>query len=79
VVTGGQTMGIDLNRTFFYAIADGSPTVGEAWNTAIREYYKMRHFQTSYDHADWAVLADFHQPWKFMLFGDPSLRIGGIP
>jgi hypothetical protein len=78
VVTGGQRMEITLNLTFYSAIAKGSPTVGEAWNTAIREFYSRRHFEPAYDNIDWSVLADFHQPWKFMLFGDPSLRIGGI-
>jgi len=28
--------------------------------------------------ADWTKVADFHQPWKFHLFGDPSLRVGGV-
>jgi hypothetical protein len=30
------------------------------------------------DPPNWEKVAEFHQPWKFHLFGDPSLRIRGV-
>jgi hypothetical protein len=79
-ITGAQFPALfDLNTTFFKAIANGDPTVGDAWNSAIRGYYALNQFDESYTNADWYILARFHQPWKFLLFGDPSLRIGGVP
>ncbi len=78
-VTGSQfPMMFDINKYFFQGIVKAGPRVGDAWSFAIREYYRLHRFEESYDHADWIVLADFHQMWKFMLFGDPSLRIGGV-
>ncbi len=78
-VTGAQfPMMFDVNKFFFEGIARAGPRAGDAWNYAIRKYYQVHKFEQEYDHADWVVLADFHQMWKFMLFGDPSLRIGGV-
>ncbi len=78
-ITGAQFPALfDLNSAFFQAIAKGDPAVGDAWNSAIRQYYRVNQFDESYTNADWYVLARFHQPWKFLLFGDPSLRIGGV-
>jgi len=78
-VTGAQfPMMFDVNKFFFEGIVQAGPRAGDAWNFAVRKYYQVHKFEQEYDHADWVVLADFHQMWKFMLFGDPSLRIGGV-
>jgi hypothetical protein len=78
-VTGAQFPEMfDVNKFFFEGIIQDGPRAGDAWNYAIRKYYQVHTFEKEYDHADWTVLADFHQVWKFMLFGDPSLRIGGV-
>jgi hypothetical protein len=78
-ITGAQFPALfDLNSSFFRAIANGEPTVGDAWNSAISQYYVTNTFEESYTNVDWYELARFHQPWKFLLFGDPSLRIGGV-
>jgi hypothetical protein len=78
-VTGSQfPMEFDINKYLFEGIVQAGPRAGDAWNYAIRKYYQIHKFEKAYDHADWIVLADFHQMWKFMLFGDPSLRIGGV-
>lgn len=78
-VTGAQfPMMFDVNQFFFEGIVQAGPRAGDAWNFAVRKYYQIHKFEQEYDHADWVVLADFHQMWKFMLFGDPSLRIGGV-
>ncbi len=78
-VTGAQFPAMfDVNHFFFEGIVQAGPRAGDAWNYAIDRYYQTHTFQKEYDHVDWYVLADFHQVWKFMLFGDPSLLIGGV-
>jgi hypothetical protein len=78
-VTGAQFPAMfDVNKFFFEGIVRAGPRAGDAWNYAIRKYYQVHTFEAEYVNADWYVLADFHQMWKFMLFGDPSLRIGGV-
>jgi hypothetical protein len=78
-VTGAQFPAMfDVNKLFFEGIVQAGPRAGDAWNYAVRKYYQVHAFETEYDHVDWYVLAEFHQMWKFMLFGDPSLRIGGV-
>jgi len=47
-------------------------TVGAAWQWMVRHYYAVQH------NPEWVTVARVHQPWKYMLFGDPSLRIGGV-
>ncbi len=54
-------------------------TVGEAWQYMVRHYYAVQNLPTALDQPDWTAVFRVHQPWKYMLFGDPSLRIGGIP
>jgi hypothetical protein len=78
-VTGSQFPAMfDVNKFFFEGIVHGGPQLGDAWNYAIRKYYQVHTYQAEYDHVDSYILAEFHQMWKFMLFGDPSLRIGGV-
>jgi hypothetical protein len=78
-VTGAQFPAMfDVNQLFFEGIVNAGPRAGDAWNYAIRKYYQIHTFETEYNHVDWYILAEFHQMWKFMLFGDPSLRIGGV-
>jgi hypothetical protein len=68
---------VNLNEYFFNGIALEEPTVGDAWNFAIRKYYPSDRFHTEPGDIG-GMLWMFHQPWKYMLFGDPSLRIGGV-
>jgi hypothetical protein len=78
-ITGSQGYALDLNRNFFEALSQNNLTVGDMWMYMIRRYYETNTFPETVDPPDWTVLASFHQPWKFILFGDPSLRIGGVP
>lgn len=55
-----------------------STTVGDAWRDMIGRYYQLPGMPTSVAQPDWGAVARFHQPWKYMLFGDPSLRIHGV-
>jgi hypothetical protein len=77
--TGSQGWGIDLDNFFFQSIDYGWDTLGEMWNFAIRKYYQKNPIPSTIDPPDWFKVAMVHQPWKFHLFGDPSLRINGIP
>lgn len=77
-ITGSQPYSIELNNHFFEALSTGKTTVGDMWVYMVEKYYQQNQFPVYVDPPDWTVLARFHQPWKFMLFGDPSLRVGGV-
>ena len=77
-VTGSQEWEFDLNKYFYEALANGQKTLGDMWNYMEQKYYQTHVPPLVVDPPDWTVLAEFHQPWKFFLFGDPSLRIGGV-
>ena len=68
--TGSLDFGISHDR--------GDYILGDAWNKAIEQYYQQHPDPGSIATANWHVLATFHTPMKFHLFGDPSLRLGGI-
>ena len=55
-----------------------SSTLGDAWREMIKAYYQLPSIPTNTTQPDWTAVARFHQPWKYMLFGDPSLRIRGV-
>jgi hypothetical protein len=77
-ITGAQEFSIFLDMYFFEAISAGRYTVGDMWVYMVEKYYQRSTFPKTVDPPNWVILAQFHQPWKFMLFGDPSLRIGGV-
>jgi hypothetical protein len=77
-VTGAQPSSIDLDKLFFESLTYNWDTLGGMWNFMVQRYYTTHIFPEIIDPPDWTVLAAFHQPWKFHLFGDPSLRINGI-
>ncbi len=52
--------------------------LGDAWREMIEEYYLLPGIRTTLSSPDWGAVAQFHQPWKYMLFGDPSLRLRGV-
>jgi hypothetical protein len=77
-VTGAQSWSVDLNKFFFEAYRYGHEFLGNMWNHMIQRYYKTHVLPSVLSTPDWTKVAEFHQPWKFILFGDPSLRVGGI-
>jgi hypothetical protein len=77
-VTGAQPWSRDLNKYFFEAYRYGHETLGGMWNYMIQRYYELHVLPEIISNPDWTKVAEFHQPWKFFLFGDPSLRVGGI-
>lgn len=76
--TGAQPWSRDLNKYFFEAYRYGQEFLGGMWNYMIQKYYETRVLPAIITTPDWTKVAEFHQPWKFILFGDPSLRVGGI-
>ena len=77
-ITGSQEWEVDLNKYFFEALTNNQNTLGDMWNYMLRKYYETRTFPKNINIPDWTIVAEYHQPWKFFLFGDPSLRVGGI-
>jgi hypothetical protein len=74
--TGSQPCGLTLVEGFIAALADSpQPRLGDCWADAVKYYYEREHLATLKPTADWYPPSIFFQPMKFMLFGDPSLRL----
>jgi hypothetical protein len=50
-------------------------TLGQAWQSMIGHYYKVHPIPERLNAPNWVAVALVHQPWKYALFGDPSLRL----
>ncbi len=76
-ITGSQQSSFELNRYFFKGISREERTIllGDVWVYMINEYYENVNIPEVLAKPDWGQVANFHQPWKYFLFGDPSLRI----
>ncbi|MBL8843954.1 MAG: hypothetical protein JNL90_20695 [Planctomycetes bacterium] len=57
------------------AAAAPAPTLGEAWRSALAHYYAAQQLATLAPDAGWYPPSIFFQGMKFMLFGDPTLRV----
>ncbi|HUC85987.1 MAG TPA: C25 family cysteine peptidase [Candidatus Acidoferrales bacterium] len=74
--TGSQPCGLTLVEGFVTALAEArEPRLGDCWTGAIRHYYDQEHLANLIPTADWYPPSIFFQGMKFMLFGDPSLRL----
>ena len=62
---------------YFFQGLSSYATVGEAWQWMVRHYYEVQGQPGTLNKPNWVAVARVHQPWKYMLFGDPSLRISG--
>lgn len=78
--TGAQNGGQVLNRYFFEAYVQSfqPAPLGWVWNSAIRKYIDNNFHIDMNTTSTWTPQAMYHHIQKYMLFGDPSLRIGGI-
>lgn len=77
-VTGSQPSAFDLDKCFFESRDYGWNTLGGMWRFMVTRYYQLHPPPATIDPVDWVRLSVVHQPWKFHLFGDPSLRIEGV-
>jgi hypothetical protein len=80
--SGGQTTSVDLDKYFFQAYDTGGHKIlGDMWMHMMQEYYDNLDLvnANSWPHApeNWRNGHKFDEPQKFILFGDPSLVVGG--
>jgi hypothetical protein len=78
--TGSQPCALTLVDGFIAALAQSSqPRLGDCWAGAVKYYYEHEHLASLKPTDDWYPPSIFFQPMKFMLFGDPSLRLPANP
>ncbi len=76
--TGGQPCALTLLEGFMSALHDlPQPTLGDCWARAIQHYYDAEHLETIRPNNDWYPPSIFFQGMKYMVFGDPALRLPG--
>ncbi|SPE55603.1 hypothetical protein SBV1_2250001 [Verrucomicrobia bacterium] len=76
--TGSQPCALTLVEGFVRALAKGKePRLGDCWAGAIRYYFVTERLAELKPNADWYPPSIFFEGMKFMLFGDPSLRLPG--
>jgi hypothetical protein len=74
--TGSQPCGLTLEEGFVRALAHAKePRLGDCWAEAVRFYYDKEHLADLKPNDDWYPPSIFFQGMKFLLFGDPSLRM----
>jgi hypothetical protein len=89
-VTAAQAWSKILDEYFFQGYDEGV-TLGDMWTNMVTQYCDNSKTVSGYalgpigrgensikSGGDWFKVAGYHQPIKFMLFGDPSLRVGGL-
>ncbi len=89
-VTAAQAWSKILDEYFFQGYDEGV-TLGDMWTNMVTQYCENSKTVSGYtlgpigrgensikSGGDWFKVAGYHQPIKFMLFGDPSLRVGGL-
>ncbi len=79
--TGSQPCGLTLVEGFVGQLASApEPRLGDCWAGAVRHYFDKEQLATLKPTKDWYPPSIFFQAMKFMLFGDPSLRLpAGAP
>jgi hypothetical protein len=76
--TGGQPCGVTLLEGFVSALHQSpEPTLGDCWASAIDYYFKAEHLATIKPNDDWYPPSIFFQGMKYMVYGDPALRLPG--
>lgn len=76
--TGSQPCALTLVEGFVDAVSESkAPRLGDCWAEAIRHYYAKEHLADLKPNDGWYPPSIFFQGMKFMVFGDPSLRVGG--
>ncbi len=74
--TGGQPCGLTLMDGFTKAWGhDPSARLGDCWAQAVSYYYERERLATIKPNADWYPPSIFFQAMKYMVYGDPSLKL----
>lgn len=67
-----------LGESFFEAYSIGNNILGDMWNYSVETFAEVNDLDNIV--ADgWVPACKMHTPSRFILFGDPSLRVGGEP
>ena len=76
---GGVQISGELSKYFFQAYTSGIHVLGDVWNKAI-EQFKINYIDNKlgFPGDSWYTFAKTRHIHKMLLFGDPSLRIGGL-
>lgn len=75
--TGSQPCGLTLLDGFSVSLAEPrNARLGDTWAGAIAYYYENERLAKLVPDAGWYPPSIFFQGMKFMLFGDPTLRLG---
>ncbi len=87
LLVGGTACGLGIEDLSFYATFDDGlaaacsagegkdSRLGNCWAEAVRYYYEKQRPASLRPTADWYPPSVFFQGMKFMLYGDPSLRL----
>jgi hypothetical protein len=76
--TGSQPCGLTLLDGFSLALRNlDEPRLGDCWARAVDHYFEAEHLATIVPNDDWYPASIFFQGMKFMVFGDPTLRLPG--
>lgn len=76
--TGTQGDSHTLAKFFFEKYAAGADILGDAWNGAISKFVSNVINGLAFPGTSWYTAAQYHHIHKMLLFGDPSLRLGGV-
>ena len=76
--TGTQGGSHTLAKSFFDRYAAGADVLGDAWNGAIAKFVSNVINVFTFPGDSWQTAATYHHIHKMLLFGDPSLRLGGV-
>ena len=79
--TGSQPCGLTLMEGFTQAFgaAKGEPRLGDCWSQAVTHYFEKERLSQLVPTEDWYPASIFFQGMKFMLYGDPTLRMPTPP
>jgi hypothetical protein len=76
--TGGQPCGVTLLEGFVTALDETQqPALGDCWADAIDYFYRKEHLAALKPNSDWYPPSIFFQGMKYMVYGDPALRLPG--
>ncbi|MSR75054.1 MAG: hypothetical protein EXS14_06265 [Planctomycetes bacterium] len=73
--TGAQPCGVTLVEAFVEGAARQGTLLGDCWRDALAAYVDREHLHELKADAGWYPPSIFFQGMKFMLFGDPTLRL----
>ena len=78
--TGVQRSSFKVVQRFFeeYAALMGTATLGDVWSGGVKRYIAQDFAEIPLSWGKWWAAAVYHHIQKMPLFGDPSLRLGGL-